>query len=72
MPELADGADLFIAECYYYSKPVRFHMNYPDIVKHRAKIKSKRLVLTHFGREMLANIDNVSEECAEDGLVLEI
>jgi ribonuclease BN (tRNA processing enzyme) len=72
MPELADGADLLIAECYYYSKPIRFHLNYPDILEHRAKMKAKRLILTHFGREMLANIGNVAEECAEDGLVVEI
>jgi ribonuclease BN (tRNA processing enzyme) len=72
MPALADGAELLIAECYFYSKPVRFHLNYPDIVKHRAQITAKRLVLTHFGREMLANLDKVSEECARDGLVVEV
>jgi ribonuclease BN (tRNA processing enzyme) len=72
MPALADGADLFIAECYYYSKPVRFHLNYPDIAKHKSTIKAKRLVLTHFGREMLDNLDDVPEECAHDGLVIDL
>jgi ribonuclease BN (tRNA processing enzyme) len=72
MPALADGADLFIAECYFYSKPVRFHLNYPDIQKHRSEIKAKRLVLSHLGREMLANVNNVSEECAHDGLVINL
>jgi ribonuclease BN (tRNA processing enzyme) len=70
MPALADGADLLIAECYFYSRPVRFHLNYPEIQKHRAEITSKRLVLTHFSREMLANLDNVTEECAYDGLTI--
>ena len=72
MPVLADGADLFIAECYFFKKPVRFHLNYPDIAKHKAEITAKRVVLTHLGREMLANLDSVTEECARDGLVIQI
>lgn len=72
MPALAAGADLLIAECYFFRKPVRFHLNYPDIVKHRPELGAKRLVLTHLGREMLANLDDVAEECAHDGLVLEL
>jgi ribonuclease BN (tRNA processing enzyme) len=72
MPMLADGANLFIAECYFYAKPVRFHLNYPDIQKHRAEINAKRLLLTHFSREMLANLDKVPEECARDGHVIRL
>jgi ribonuclease BN (tRNA processing enzyme) len=70
MPALADGADLFIAECYFFRKQVRFHLNYPDIVTHKRQIRAKRIVLTHLGREMLANIDSVPEQCAYDGLVI--
>jgi len=70
MPALADGADLFIAECYFFRKPVRFHLNYPDLVTHKTEIRAKRIVLTHLGKEMLANIDSVSEQCAYDGLVI--
>jgi hypothetical protein len=36
-------------------EPVRFHPNYPEIVKHRAAISAKQLLLTHLGREMLVN-----------------
>jgi ribonuclease BN (tRNA processing enzyme) len=72
MPALAEGADVFIAECYFFKKPVRFHLNYPDIAKHKAEIRAKRVVLTHLGREMLANLDSVPEECARDGLVIQI
>jgi len=68
MPALADGADLLIAECYFHAKPVRFHLNYPDIQAHKAELKAKRLVLTHLGREMLLHKDAVPEECAYDGL----
>jgi ribonuclease BN (tRNA processing enzyme) len=72
MPSLAQGADLLIAECYFYRKPVRFHLNYPDIQAHREEIRAKRLVLTHMGREMLAHKDEVPEECAYDGLHIEL
>jgi ribonuclease BN (tRNA processing enzyme) len=72
MPVLADGADLFIAECYFFKKPVRFHLNYPDIAKHKEEIRAKRVVLTHLGREMLANLDTLPEECAHDGPVIQL
>jgi ribonuclease BN (tRNA processing enzyme) len=70
MPRLADAADLLIAECYFYSRSVRFHLNYPDIVSHRGELRARRLLLTHFSRDMLASLDRVSEQCAHDGLVL--
>ena len=72
MLSLADAADLLIAECYFYQKQVRFHLNYPDIVKHRKEIGAKRMVLTHFSGEMLANLNHVSEECAHDGLLIHL
>lgn len=70
MPALARGADLFIAECYFYRKPVRFHLNYPDLRAHWDEIEAKRIILTHLGREMLAHQDEIPEECAYDGLVV--
>jgi ribonuclease BN (tRNA processing enzyme) len=72
MPALAADADLFIAESYFHTKPVRFHLNYPDIEEHRAELTAKRTILTHMSPEMLAQQDLVPEECAYDGLVVEI
>jgi ribonuclease BN (tRNA processing enzyme) len=72
IPELARGADVFISECYFFEKPVPFHMNYPDIRDHREELDAKRIILTHMGPEMLAHIDDVDEECARDGLVIEL
>ncbi len=72
MPALAEDADLFVCECYFYEKPVRFHMNYPNIKEHWDELKAKRTVLTHFSREMMAHKDDVPEECAYDGLVVEL
>jgi phosphoribosyl 1,2-cyclic phosphodiesterase len=42
------------------------------LVEHRHELKAKRIVLTHLGREMLAEKSAVPELCAHDGLVIEI
>ncbi len=72
MPALAEGSDLLIAECYAHTKPVPFHLNYPAIREHRAELRTKRLILTHMGPEMLARADQVPEECARDGMVVRV
>ena len=72
IPTLAHEADLLVSECYFHSKPVPFHMNYIDIEAHRDELSARRLVLTHMGPEMLARQSEVPEECAHDGLVIEI
>lgn len=72
IPQLADGADVLISECYFHSKPVPFHMNYVDIDAHRGEIAAKRIILTHMGPEMLARQDDVEEECAYDGMEIEL
>lgn len=70
MPVLAKGADLLIAECYFHSKAVPFHLNYPVIREHRHELEAQRLILTHMGPEMLGMAGAVPEECAYDGLVV--
>ena len=66
----ARDTDLLIAESYFYDKPVKWHLNYPDIVAHAGRVGARRLILTHMSREMLARADSVPEECAHDGLVV--
>ncbi len=66
----ARGADLLIAECYFYDKLVKWHLNYPDITIHASRVGAKRLILTHMSPEMLARAPGVPEECAYDGLVV--
>ena len=67
---IARGADLFIAECYSYARPIKWHLNYPAIAAHRAECGATRVILTHMSQEMLAHADEVPEECARDGLVV--
>lgn len=72
LARVGKDADLLIAECYFYRKPVKWHLNYPDIVAHKEDFGAKRIVLTHMSPEMLARVDEVPEECAEDGMVIEL
>jgi ribonuclease BN (tRNA processing enzyme) len=66
--QLVSGADLLIAESYFYDKPVKGHLNYPDI----ARLDAKRIVLTHMHTNMLRQMANVPEACACDGYVLSV
>ena len=66
----ARDADLLIAECYFYDTPIKWHLNYRDLVAHRAELGARRVILTHMSKEMLAHAADVPEECAHDGLVV--
>lgn len=72
LARVGEGADLFIAECYFYAKAVPWHLNYPDLARHRAALGAKRVVLTHLSREMLARVGEIPEECAHDGLAVDL
>jgi ribonuclease BN (tRNA processing enzyme) len=65
-------ADLLIAECYFYDKPVKWHLNYPALIDHLPACGARRVILTHMSREMLARAHEIPEEVAHDGLVVEL
>lgn len=66
----ADGADLFVAEAYFFDKQIKFHLDYRTLETHRAELRSRRIVLTHLGDDMLRHRAEVGWECAEDGSVI--
>jgi ribonuclease BN (tRNA processing enzyme) len=72
MPDLARDADLFVCECYFYGRSIPHHMNYPDYQEHKHELTAKRTVLTHFSREMMLHKDDIPEETAFDGKVVEL
>lgn len=72
LPELAAGADLLISESYTWQKPVRYHLDHRTLAAHRGELTAKRLVLTHFGPEMLAHLAETLEEVASDGLRMQL
>jgi ribonuclease BN (tRNA processing enzyme) len=72
IPALAAGADLLIAEAYYYAKPVPYHLRHADLVAHRAELTCRRIVLTHPSADLLSHQGELAFGLAHDGLVIEL
>src|SRR3954470_2080820 len=68
----ARGADLFIAEAYYYDKIVKNHLSLKTLEAHLPAINAKRLVLTHMSEDMLARLGELPYTAAEDGMTVEL
>jgi len=69
--DAAEGADLFICECYASGRKMRFHTDFETLQANRHRIACPRIVLTHMGPETLA-AETPGFERAEDGLVLRV
>jgi ribonuclease BN (tRNA processing enzyme) len=70
--EAARGADVFIAECYTFDRPVPFHTSWASLRENLQEIGAKRVLLTHMSTNMLEQVTIDGAERAEDGMVLEI
>ncbi|KRR07731.1 MBL fold metallo-hydrolase [Bradyrhizobium jicamae] len=68
----ARGADLFVAEAYYYDKIVRNHLSLKTLEAHLGEINARRLVLTHMSDDMLGRVSELPYTTAEDGMVIEL
>lgn len=71
----AQGADLFIAECYGYEREVRYHMTWRVIEANLDRLDARRVMLTHMNADMLANAASVREPrvlLAADGMTIDI
>jgi len=65
--EAARGADLFVAEALFFDKRVKYHLDLATLLQHRTRLDCRRLILTHMGEDMLARLDGLEVEAAEDG-----
>jgi ribonuclease BN (tRNA processing enzyme) len=65
---VADGADLFICESYFFEKQMKNHINYRTLMAHRAELGCKRIILTHMGDDILNHPDQIELETARDGM----
>jgi len=73
LPEISRDADLFLCECTYFeSVDLSFHLNYPLIAANRHRFDTKRMILTHIGREVLQHENEISIEMAYDGMRIEL
>jgi ribonuclease BN (tRNA processing enzyme) len=72
---VADGADLFIVECYDYSRSLPGHTSYATLRGKRPGLKAKRIMITHMNPTMLERQDEARAAgliVAEDGLVVDV
>lgn len=70
--EAAQGADIFVAEAYFYDKQVKFHLDFATLAQHLPELAAKRVVLTHMSPDMLARAGETGCEVADDGLVISV
>jgi ribonuclease BN (tRNA processing enzyme) len=72
---ISDGADLFIMECYDYSRSLPGHTSFATLKEKRASLRAKRIMITHMNPSMLARQDEARAAgfmVAEDGLVVDV
>ena len=69
---LAQGSDLLIAECFSYTRAVAGHLNYQQLLEEQSRFNCQRLVLTHPGPEVLAQLNSLELDFASDGDIIEI
>ncbi len=65
---VADGADLFVCESYFFDKPMKNHLSYRTLMAHRDELRCKRLIITHLGEDLLGRLGEVELEVAYDGM----
>jgi ribonuclease BN (tRNA processing enzyme) len=68
--EAARGADLLIAEAYFYEKKVPFHLDYRTLMEKSTGLGIRRMVITHMSADMLSKTGLVECEVADDGKIL--
>ena len=72
--DLAKNSDCLICECFHYKKPQPRigHCSYEEISENSDRIDTKKIILLHAHREVLAHKDNIDFTIANDGEVIEI
>jgi len=70
--EVARGVDLFVCECNFFETHAPGHLDYRTLAEHLPLFQCDRIVLTHMSEEMLARLDEVKLETAEDGQVIRV
>jgi len=72
---VADGADLFVVECYGYSGRLAGHVTWEILAPRLPDLRARRIMVTHMNPTMLARRDEAKAAgvlAAEDGLVLDL
>ncbi|HZD00449.1 MAG TPA: MBL fold metallo-hydrolase [Actinomycetes bacterium] len=70
--EVAQGADLLIAEGYTYQRKIRFHLDVATLQQQAGRLGARRIVLTHLSPDLLSRVGEVGWETARDGMTVEL
>jgi ribonuclease BN (tRNA processing enzyme) len=68
----ARDVDLFLCECTFYDEGQGNHIRYTILKDKLARLRCRRILLTHLGEEMLNRQQDLTIPCASDGMVVEI
>lgn len=69
---IADKADLMVCECNFFNSAMPNHIDYRTLKEKLPQLSARKIILNHLGDEMLANIDHVDLDCAQDGMTVNI
>ncbi len=69
---IAQDADLFACEAYWFDKKVRYHLDHATLRQHLPRIQARRIVLTHMSADMLGHLADAAVPAARDGLTLHL
>jgi ribonuclease BN (tRNA processing enzyme) len=72
LAEAARGADLLVAEAYYFEKKIPFHLDYRTLMEKSAGLGIGRIVITHMSMDMLEKVGQAECDVADDGKVFEV
>jgi ribonuclease BN (tRNA processing enzyme) len=73
--DVARDADLFISECFQYDVTLPIHLDYQTIDVNYDRLGAKRVLLSHMGEAMLAELGRVDAArylIAEDGMTIDL
>jgi len=72
--ELAQGADLLIAEGYTLKRKIRFHLDVATLQQYASRLGARRIVLTHLSPDLLSHVGeaDLGWETAFDGMTVEL
>ena len=72
---IADGADLFIIECYDYDRDLTGHMSFTKLQEKRSALRARQIMITHMNPTMLARQEEARAAgilVASDGFSVEV
>ena len=72
LADVARDADLFICDASSFQREDPAHISYRELMRHRAEIGAKRIVLTHLGAETIAHLAELELEHVADGTTIEV